>query len=254
MDRGREGPSVKQVMHSESQNRGSTAPSCTIKRKENKTKLATKLQNHMIIIYAGKIEMHDSLYMLSKELGQEATATDGKGRHRLWHHHAITNVLEKNKCDKIQSVPELYMIIIYAGKIEMHDSLYMLSKELGQEATATDGKGRHRLWHHHAITNVLEKNKGASYVRAIFLDLSDITRKMSFHSHAFAKMSYLRYLKIYSSQCPQECDRDIKLNFPEGLQLPLNEVRCLHWLKFPLKEVPQDFSPENLHYKKTAAY
>ncbi|KAF3527511.1 hypothetical protein DY000_02043193 [Brassica cretica] len=45
MDRGREGPSVKPVMHSESQNRGSTAPSCTIKRKENKTKLATKLQN-----------------------------------------------------------------------------------------------------------------------------------------------------------------------------------------------------------------
>lgn len=69
---------------------------------------------------------------------------------------------------------------------------------------------------------------------------------MSFHSHTFAKMSYLRYLKIYSSQCPQECDRDIKLNFPEGLQLPLNEVRCLHWLKFPLKEVPQDFNPENL--------
>ncbi|CAN6839928.1 unnamed protein product [Brassica oleracea] len=159
----------------------------------------------------------------------------------------ITSLLDSDGLkNEVEDLVNKFMINIYAGKIEMHDSLYMLSKELGQEATATDGKGRHRLWHHHAITNVLEKNKGASNVRAIFLDLSDITRKMSFHSHAFAKMSYLRYLKIYSSQCPQECDRDIKLNFPEGLQLPLNEVRCLHWLKFPLKEVPQDFSPENL--------
>ena len=45
MDKGREGPSMKQVMHSESQNRGSTAPPCTIKRKENKTRPTTKLQN-----------------------------------------------------------------------------------------------------------------------------------------------------------------------------------------------------------------
>ncbi|KAF2601935.1 hypothetical protein F2Q70_00026971, partial [Brassica cretica] len=45
MDKGRGGPSVKQVMHSESQNRGSTAPPCMIKRKENKTKPATKLRN-----------------------------------------------------------------------------------------------------------------------------------------------------------------------------------------------------------------
>ncbi|KAL0730111.1 hypothetical protein Bca4012_026204 [Brassica carinata] len=159
----------------------------------------------------------------------------------------ITSLLDSDGLkNEVEDLVNKFMVIIYAGKIEMHDSLYMLSKELGQEATATDGKGRHRLWHHHAITNVLEKNKGASNVRSIVLDLSDITRKMSFHSHAFAKMSYLRYLKIYSSQCPQECDRDIKLNFPEGLQLPLNEVRCLHWLKFPLKEVPQDFNPENL--------
>ncbi|XP_024011771.1 disease resistance-like protein CSA1 isoform X2 [Eutrema salsugineum] len=151
--------------------------------------------------------------------------------------------LNKNE---IEDLVNKFMINIYAGKVEMHDTLYMLSKDLGREATATDGKGRHRLWHHHTITDVLGKNKGASHVRSICLDLSDITRKMSFHSHSFAKMNDLRYLKIYSSHCPQECDSDIKLNFPEGLQIPLNEVRCLHWLKFPLKEVPQDFNPKNL--------
>ncbi|KAF3503076.1 hypothetical protein F2Q69_00044628 [Brassica cretica] len=139
-----------------------------------------------------------------------------------------------------------FMINISSGKVEMHDTLYMLSKELGQDASALDGKGRRRLWHHHTIIDVIDKNKGASKLRSILLDLSEVKRKTSFQSQAFAGMSDLRYLKIYSSKCPQECDRDNKLNFPDGLQLPLSEVRCLHWLKFPLKEVPEDFNPENL--------
>ncbi|XP_010492754.2 PREDICTED: LOW QUALITY PROTEIN: disease resistance-like protein CSA1 [Camelina sativa] len=146
----------------------------------------------------------------------------------------------------IEDLVNKFMINIYAGKVEMDDTLYMLSKELGREATAKDRKGRHRLWHHHTITDVLTKNKGASNVRSIFLDLSDITREMCFHNNAFASMRDLRYLKIYSTQCPQECESDIKLNFPEGLQLPLNEVRYLHWLKFPLTEVPQDLTPDHL--------
>ncbi|CAF1780967.1 BnaC09g40030D [Brassica napus] len=139
-----------------------------------------------------------------------------------------------------------FMINISSGKVEMHDTLYMLSKELGQDASALDGKGRRRLWHHHTIIDVIDKNKGASKLRSILLDLSEVKRKTSFQSQAFAGMSDLRYLKIYSSKCPQECDRDNKLNFPDGLQLPLSEVRCFHWLKFPLKEVPEDFNPENL--------
>uniref|UniRef100_A0A0D3EEM2 ADP-ribosyl cyclase/cyclic ADP-ribose hydrolase n=1 Tax=Brassica oleracea var. oleracea TaxID=109376 RepID=A0A0D3EEM2_BRAOL len=159
----------------------------------------------------------------------------------------VTSLLDSDGANnEIDALVNKFMINIYAGKVEMHDTLYILSKELGREATATDGKGRHRLWHHHAITTLLEKNKGDANVRSIFLDLADIKRKMSFHSNAFAKMSDLRYLKIFSTHCPQECERDIKLNFPDGLKLPLNELRCLHWLKFPRKEVPQDFNPLNL--------
>lgn len=59
----------------------------------------------------------------------------------------------------IDDLVNKFMINISAGKVEMHDTLYMLSKELGQEATAKDGKGRHRLWHHSTITDVLQKNK-----------------------------------------------------------------------------------------------
>lgn len=56
----------------------------------------------------------------------------------------------------------------------------------------------------------------------------------------------LRYLKIYDSLCPQKCEVDSKVNLPDGLEFPFKEIRCLHWLKFPLDELPPDFNPENL--------
>ncbi|CAN6806173.1 unnamed protein product [Brassica oleracea] len=146
---------------------------------------------------------------------------------------------------EIEELVHKFLITISGGKIDMHDTLHMFCKEQGQEASAPDGKGRLRLWDHHVITDVLDNNKGASRIRSIFLDLADVKMK-SLHSQAFVSMINMRYLKIYNTDCPQECDPDITLNFPDGLQLPLEEVRCLHWLKFPLKELPPDFNPQNL--------
>lgn len=60
------------------------------------------------------------------------------------------------------------------------------------------------------------------------------------------KMRHLRYLKFYSSHCPQECEPKENIHIPDELELPLKEVRCLHWLNFPKDELPQDFIPENL--------
>lgn len=72
----------------------------------------------------------------------------------------VTSLLDSNGLkNEIEDLANKFMINIYAGKVEMHDTLYMLSKELGREATATDGKGRHRLWHHQTITDMLIKNK-----------------------------------------------------------------------------------------------
>lgn len=146
---------------------------------------------------------------------------------------------------EIAELVDKYLVSISGGKIEMHDTLHMFSEKLGQEASATDGKGLLRLWDHHAIIDVLDNNEGASRIRSIFLDVAHVNKR-SFHSQAFVSMINMRYLKIYNTDCPQECDRDITLNFPEGLQLPLEEVRCLHWLKFPLKQLPPDFNPQNL--------
>lgn len=83
-------------------------------------------------------------------------------------------------------------------------------------------------------------------MRGIFLDQSEVTKSIALERMTFRNMGNLRYLKVYDSCCPRQCKSDSKLYFPDGLGFPLEEIRYLHWLKFPLRELPSDFKPENL--------
>lgn len=83
-------------------------------------------------------------------------------------------------------------------------------------------------------------------MRGIFLDMSEETKNFALERMTFTNMLNLRYLKIYDSFCPRQCKSKWELNFPDGLSLPLEEIRYLHFVKFPLKELPPDFRPENL--------
>lgn len=76
--------------------------------------------------------------------------------------------------------------------------------------------------------------------------MNEMKREMSLDSCTFEPMLGLRYLKIYSSGCPEQCRPNNKINLPDGLNFPVEEVRYLHWLEFPLKELPPDFNPRNL--------
>jgi len=76
--------------------------------------------------------------------------------------------------------------------------------------------------------------------------MSELKKKLPLDRSTFIKMRNLRYLKFYSSRCDRECEADSKLNFPEGLEFPLDEIRYLYWLKFPLMKLPKDFNPKNL--------
>lgn len=79
-----------------------------------------------------------------------------------------------------------------------------------------------------------------------FLDLYDMKKHVTLGRDHLKKMRHLRYLKFYSSHCPQECEPKENIHIPDGLELPLEEVRCLHWLNFPEDELPQCFKPKNL--------
>ena len=83
-------------------------------------------------------------------------------------------------------------------------------------------------------------------VRGIFLDMSKLKKSIHLESSIFINMVNLRYLKIYDSCCARKCIPNRKLYLYNGIKFPLKEVRCLHWVQFPLEEIPIDFKPENL--------
>lgn len=83
-------------------------------------------------------------------------------------------------------------------------------------------------------------------MRGILVDMAEITESIALECVTFADMRNLLYIKIYNSCCHRHCRADCNLYFPDGLDLPLEEVRYLHWVKFPLHELPQNFRPESL--------
>ncbi|KAL0762834.1 hypothetical protein Bca101_078985 [Brassica carinata] len=152
----------------------------------------------------------------------------------------------------IDALKDKFMIYISDSRVEMHDLLYTFAMELGSKAYANDGRGRHRIWHRHNkdngdMLNKLRKRQGSgASVRSFFLDLYDMKKDVTLGTDHLKNMRNLRYLKFYSSHCPQECEPKENMHIPEELELPLEEVRCLHWLNFPKDELPQDFNPKNL--------
>ncbi|CAH8366249.1 unnamed protein product [Eruca vesicaria subsp. sativa] len=151
----------------------------------------------------------------------------------------------------VKALTNKFLITTCDGLVGMHDLLYTYSRELDYNACTQYGSRQRRLWLHQdmvngCITNLLQRTMGAVNVRGIFLDLCEVKGEMSLDKDYFMKMGNLRYLKFYNSHCPQECETNNKINIPDGLKLPLKEIRCFHWLKFPLEELPNDFNPINL--------
>ncbi|CAH2046326.1 unnamed protein product [Thlaspi arvense] len=137
------------------------------------------------------------------------------------------------------------LISISGGRVEMHDLLHTFALELCSLSTNQE---KCRLWKCQDIIAALQDkmiNNSVKTVRGISLDMSEVT-DMPLDTSVFTKMCNLLYLKFYNSTCPRECEGDCKLNFPDGLSLPLEEVRYFDWLKFPLEELPSDFNPKDL--------
>ncbi|CAH8314856.1 unnamed protein product [Eruca vesicaria subsp. sativa] len=139
----------------------------------------------------------------------------------------------------LKNLASKFLINISGGRVEMHDLLYTFGKELASQESR-------RLLNHKAFVDALKEKTGDESVRGIFLDMSEMEKQLPLDMCTFSKMRNLRYLKIYSSHCHRECKADCKLNFPDGLELSLDEIRYLYWLKFSFKNLPEDFNPKNL--------
>ncbi|VVB10066.1 unnamed protein product [Arabis nemorensis] len=156
---------------------------------------------------------------------------------------SVVESCENKSIDAVSEIKDLaskFLINISGGRVEMHDLLYTFGQELGSQESC-------RVWNHRGFVGALKKTAGADCVRGIFIDMSELKDELLLDRCTFTKMRNLRYLKFYNSRCHRECKADYKLNIPDGLEfLALDEIRYLHWLKFPEKNLPEDFNPKNL--------
>lgn len=157
-------------------------------------------------------------------------------------HEFVKTVVDSSCGDGTSVIKDLadkFLIEITSGRVEMHGLMYTLGKYLASQ-------NQWRLLNQQDIIQALEKKLDfAGAVRGIFLDMSEVSVARALGQKPFHGMKELRYLKLYTS-CTRFPESDSKLNFPEGLKFSLEKVRYLHWHKFPLMELPEDFTPKNL--------
>ncbi|KAK3229295.1 hypothetical protein Dsin_001176 [Dipteronia sinensis] len=60
------------------------------------------------------------------------------------------------------------------------------------------------------------------------------------------RMHRLRFMKFYSPHYSKGNKKNDKVHLCEGLELLPDELRYLHWHRYPLRCLPSKFDPENL--------
>ncbi|KAK2651135.1 hypothetical protein Ddye_018624 [Dipteronia dyeriana] len=162
--------------------------------------------------------------------------------------HHVTTVLDEYGLSTeigISVLVDKCLITIRENKIQMHD----LIEEMGhnivlQESIKEPGK-RSRLWDPQDICNLFKKNKGTDAVESISLDLSQIN-EMHLNSDAFKRIPSLRLLKFYSSRYSKGMKENDMVQLCGDLEFLPDELRYLHWHRYPLRSLPSEFKPESL--------
>ncbi|XP_065870583.1 disease resistance protein RPV1-like isoform X2 [Euphorbia lathyris] len=153
------------------------------------------------------------------------------------------------------------LITISENKLDMHDLLQQMGRDIVREKCIEEPWNCSRLWVPQDIYNVLTKDLGAISVESISLDISK-TGDINLISTVFTRMKRLRLLKFYNPYYyPKEelynsCNGVIRILQPRYLCwqqhtrgllnfLP-DELRYLYWYGYPSKSLPLKFCPKNL--------
>lgn len=96
------------------------------------------------------------------------------------------------------------------------------------------------MWISMILIFCLHSWQGTEAIRSISADLSSI-RKLKLSPRVFANMTNLQFLEFRG-----EYDEYCLDLFPQGLQSFPTNLRYLHWIHYPLKSFPENFSAENL--------
>ncbi|KAJ4871515.1 Disease resistance protein (TIR-NBS-LRR class) family [Raphanus sativus] len=131
------------------------------------------------------------------------------------------------------------LISLVDNKIEMPNIFQDTGRFVVCQESNETGK-RSRLCDPTDIVDVLTNNSGTEAIEGIFLDASGLTVELS--PTAFEKMYRLRLLKLYSPTSKTHCN----VCLPQGLYSLPDELRLLHWERYPLGSLPRNFNPKNI--------
>ncbi|XP_070682189.1 disease resistance protein RPV1-like [Malus domestica] len=129
------------------------------------------------------------------------------------------------------------LINVWRGKLEMHDSLQEMGREIVRQESIKEPGRRSRLWSYGDVHHVLTQNTGTEAVESIILDLS-ISDEVCLNAEAFDRMTQLRLLRMSHSYDKQHLIGHLKFLS--------RELRCLYWHGSPLKSLPSNFQFKNL--------
>ncbi|KDP37630.1 hypothetical protein JCGZ_06973 [Jatropha curcas] len=129
------------------------------------------------------------------------------------------------------------LITITMNELHMHDLLQQMGKDIVREEKQFGKRGW--LWDPKDIYYLFTRAEGTEAIKGISLDMST-AKELNLKPTAFEKMYNLKFLMFYASHSK------IKLYLPKGLNFLPEELRLLHWYRFPLKSLPLGSYVENL--------
>ncbi|RHN38975.1 putative TIR domain, P-loop containing nucleoside triphosphate hydrolase [Medicago truncatula] len=119
------------------------------------------------------------------------------------------------------------------NKLEMHDLIRDMGREIVRESSAKEPGKRSRLWFHEDVHDILTTNSGTETVEGLVLK-SQRTGRVCFSTNSFKKMNQLRLLQL-------DC---VDLTGDYGNLS--KELRWVHWQGFTFNCIPDDFHQGNL--------
>uniref|UniRef100_A0A1J3HY47 Putative WRKY transcription factor 19 n=2 Tax=Noccaea caerulescens TaxID=107243 RepID=A0A1J3HY47_NOCCA len=131
------------------------------------------------------------------------------------------------------------LISLVDNRIEMPNIFQDMGRFVVCQESNEKGK-RSRLWDPNDIVDVLTNNSGSEAIEGIFLDASGLTFELD--PTVFERIYRLRFLKLHYPTSKTFC----KVCIPQGLYSLPDELRLLHWERYPLGSLPRNFSPKNL--------
>uniref|UniRef100_A0A2P2LWH6 Protein SUPPRESSOR OF npr1-1 CONSTITUTIVE 1-like n=1 Tax=Rhizophora mucronata TaxID=61149 RepID=A0A2P2LWH6_RHIMU len=144
---------------------------------------------------------------------------------------------------------ERALIVISNFKVDMHDSLQEMGREIVRQELVEEPGERSRLWNPKDICRVLENNMGTKAIKGISLDMSKINNSVCVDPTAFSNMDQVKLLRLYFghrwyntsySEFPK------KVYFRQDLESLPKKLRYVRWDCYPLKALPSNIYSENL--------